>query len=151
MIYTQAYPDLEFVVQDASADMLAQGKRRTADDLQSRVTFQQHDYFTRQPINDASAFIIRQCLHNQTDEDIVKILRALIPAMEMCKPGTSLLINETILPEQGAIRKYDEHKLRQMDILMLVVLGAKQRTEKEFRVLIERADPRFEVSVTSQT
>jgi hypothetical protein len=83
-------------------------------------------------------------LHNQTDEGVLKILRALIPALKH-KPKIPVVINETILPERGAMGRAEEHDLRQMDLLMLVVLGAKQRTEKEFRTLVKEADPRFEV------
>ena len=83
-------------------------------------------------------------MHNQTDEGVLKILRALIPALKH-KPKIPVVINETILPERGAMGRAEEHDLRQMDLLMLVVLGAKQRTEKEFRTLVKEADPRFEV------
>ena len=127
--------------------MIANAQSRDLGDLSGRVTFQKHDFFELQPIQDASAYFIRQCLHNQTDEDAIKVLRALVPALEKCKPKTPLLINETILPERGDCGTVEEHDLRQMDMLMLVVLGAKQRTEREFRELIKKADPRFEVSI----
>lgn len=84
-------------------------------------------------------------MHNQNDEGFVKIMRGLIPALEQCRSGTPVLINETILPERGEMTPVEEHELRRMDLAMLVVLGAKQRTEKEFRELVKRADPRFEV------
>lgn len=126
--------------------MLAQAQSHAVNDLKGRVIFQQHDFFTPQPVHDASAFFICQCLHNQTDDGVVKILRALIPALERCKPKTPLLINETFLPERGVMGKVEEHALRQMDICMLVLLGAKQRTEKEWRTIIEQADSRLEVS-----
>ncbi|KAL8758327.1 MAG: hypothetical protein Q9199_001583 [Rusavskia elegans] len=137
------------VTQDVSADTLARAKCDSAlMGLSDRVTFQQHDFFTPQPIHDTGAFIIRQCLHNQNDEGVVKILRALVPAMERCRPGTPLLINETILPEFGQVSKSQEHAVRRMDLMMLVVLGAKQRTEKEWREIIKIADAKLQVSGT---
>lgn len=55
-----------------------------------------------------------------------------------------------VLPEAGAIPRFQEHSLRQFDLLMLVVLGAKQRSETEFRQLLKKADDRFEVVKVSR-
>ncbi|KAK9423457.1 putative S-adenosyl-L-methionine-dependent methyltransferase, partial [Seiridium unicorne] len=110
-----------------------------------RVTFQQHDFFSEQPITDASAFFLRQGLHNRNDADCVKIIRALVPALEKCKPGTPLLINDEVLPALNRVPKYKEHSLRHYDMCMVVIFGSKQRTEKEFEKLLKEADSRFEV------
>ncbi|KAF2259438.1 S-adenosyl-L-methionine-dependent methyltransferase [Lojkania enalia] len=139
------FPGLNFVVQDSSSKMLADGQARLTPDVVERVSFMQHDFFSEQPITDASAFFIRQCLHNWNDEDCVKIIRALVPALEKCKPGTPLLINDEILPMLNQKTKFEEHLLRQYDMCMFVVFGSKQRTEKEFEKLLKRADPRFKV------
>lgn len=88
---------------------------------------------------------IRQCVHNWPDVECIKILRAFIPALESCAPGTPLLINDTVLPRMGDKTRYEERLLRQLDVAMLVVINAKQRTEKEFRKLFKEADERFEV------
>jgi hypothetical protein len=114
--------------------------------LLSRVTFQQHDFFQPQPVYDASAFLLRQCLHNYADADCIKILRAVVPALEKCKPGTPLLINDVILPEAGTTTLYESNYLRKLDLTMLVCLGAKQRSEREFGELLKKADERFTVS-----
>lgn len=45
-----------------------------------------------------------------------------------------------------SLTKFEEHGLRQLDIAMLVVLGAKQRTAREFEQPLKRADERLEVS-----
>lgn len=126
--------------------MLAQGKPLLTDDLRGRVTYQQHNFFNPQPVHDASAFFIRQCVHNWPDQECIKILQAFIPALEKCKPGTPLLINDTVLPQLDHKTRYEERLLRQLDIAMLVVINAKQRTEKEFRALLHKADERFEVT-----
>ena len=143
--FTQNFPNLEIVVQDISPNMLAQGKTRDMADLNGRVTFMQHNFFEPQPVHDASAYFIRSCFHNQNDEACVKMLKALVPALEECPPGTPVLINDTILPERGSKTRHEEHELRQLDLAMFVILGAKQRTEKEFRALVSAADPRFRV------
>ncbi|CAI6331164.1 unnamed protein product [Periconia digitata] len=138
------FKSLRFVVQDISTEMLAQAQD-TIKDLDGRVTFQQHNFFDIQPVADADAFFLRQCLHNNTDEDCIKVIQAIIPALEKCKTGTPLLINDVIMPESGTTTRSEEYHLRQVDICMMVTLGAKQRTEKEFRDMVKKADPRLSV------
>lgn len=107
------------------------------------MKFMQHNFFSPQPIKGAGAYLLRQITHNWSDDDCVKILRAIVPALE---PGTSLLINDTIMPEHGSLSRYEERNLRQVDIMMFVALGAKQRTIENFRDLLHAADPRLKVS-----
>ncbi|MCJ1377214.1 hypothetical protein MMC17_000306 [Xylographa soralifera] len=140
------FPRLSFIVQDQSQAMIAQGVPLLTPDIKDRVSYQQHNFFEPQPIQNASAFFIRQCIHNWPDQECVKILRAFVPALETCKPGTPLLINDTVLPQLGEKTLYEERLLRQLDIAMLVVINAKQRTEKEFRALVRKADPRLEIA-----
>ncbi|KAL8729320.1 MAG: hypothetical protein Q9166_004817 [cf. Caloplaca sp. 2 TL-2023] len=143
------FPDLSFVVQDESPDMIAQGQPLLAktDDpsVRNRVSYMRHNFFQPQPVHDASAFFIRQCVHNWPDQECITILRQFIPALEASPPGTPLLINDTVLPKLNSRTRYEERLLRQLDIAMLVVINAKQRTEKEFRKLVKEADSRFEV------
>ena len=142
----QQFPELKFVVQDESKTMLAQGKSLLTPEVEGRVVHMQHNFFDPQPIYDASAFFIRQCVHNWPDQECIKIFRAFIPALEKCGPGTPLLINDTVLPKLGEKTRYEERLLRQLDIAMLVVVNAKQRSENEFRSVLKEADERFEVS-----
>ena len=125
--------------------MLFQSQGDAIQDLKGRITFQQHDFFEPQPIHVADAFLLRQCLHNYNDADCIKIIRAVIPALARCKKGTPFLINDVIMPRSGTTTRYEEHHLRQVDFCMLVALGAKQRTEQEFRDLLKEADPRLDI------
>jgi hypothetical protein len=50
------------------------------------------------------------------------------------------------MPESGTTTLFEEHHLRQVDMTMLVALGSKQRTEREFKTLLEEADKRLKVS-----
>lgn len=133
------------MVQDISQEMLAQSEEMVIQELEGRVTFQQHDFFDTQPVVDANAFFLRQCLHNNNDDNCVKIIRALVPALEKCGKDTPLLINDVIMPESGTMTRHEEHHLRQVDICMMVTLGAKQRTENEFENLLTQADPRLKI------
>jgi hypothetical protein len=139
------YPQLDFVVQDSNVDMLAEGEESLSNDLQSRVKYSQHSFFDPQPVKDVAAFLIRQCTHNWADKDVVKIFKAFVPGLENSSPNTPLLINDIIIPEPGVWPRHQERVVRQVDMVMLVNCGAKQRTEAEFRTLLKEADPRYEI------
>jgi ubiquinone/menaquinone biosynthesis C-methylase UbiE len=141
------FPTLHSIVQDISPIQISQSQSHLDPKVSSRISFVQHDFFSPQPVYapPPSAFLIRQVLHNYNDEDCIKILRNIVPAMERCAPGTPLLINDVVMPESGEVTKFEEHNQRQMDFCMLVIFGAKQRTVSEFSGLLKRADERLEV------
>jgi hypothetical protein len=111
----------------------------------------QYSFYEPQPVTDAGLFFLRQVIHNYPDEVCVKIFKSFVPALEKCAAGTSLLINDMVLPPPNTEPKVDEHHLRQIDIHMLNGYAAKQRTLDEFRQLLGEADPRFEVSIAIQS
>jgi len=139
------YPKLNFIVQDNNADMLAEGRDSLSGDLQGRVTYDQHSFFDPQPVKDAAAFLIRQCTHNWADQDVVAIFKAFVPGLEASSPNTPLLINDIIIPDPGAWPRHQERIVRQIDIIMLVNFGAKDRTKDEFETLLKEADARYEI------
>jgi hypothetical protein len=136
---------LNFVVQDSNADMLAEGRNSLTDELRGRVTYLQHSFFEPQPCKDAAAFLIRQCTHNWADRDVVTIFKSFVPGLEHSSPDTPLLINDIIIPEPGTWPRHQERVVRQVDMVMLVNCGAKQRTKAEFESLLKEADPRYEI------
>lgn len=133
------------VVQD-SLSMLAQASSNDISDLNGRVAFMQHSFFEPEPIAGAAAYLLRYVTHNWDDQDCIRIFKALVPALEQSAPQTPLLINDIVLPTAGETTLYQERRLRQVDIMMMVVLGAKQRTEADFRGLLKSADSRYRVS-----
>ncbi|KAH8727769.1 O-methyltransferase-domain-containing protein [Phaeosphaeriaceae sp. PMI808] len=141
----RSFPSLKFIVQDISAHMLPQSQD---EDISSRITFQTYDFFTPQPVHSASesiVFLLRQCLHNNNDDDAIKIIQQIVPALERSSRGTRLLINDVVLPDRDVVTRSEEHYLRQIDVCMMVTLGAKQRSESEWKKLIKAADERLEV------
>ncbi|KAI1178050.1 putative O-methyltransferase [Nemania sp. FL0916] len=139
------FPRLNFVVQDISSEMFAQADIRGLGD---HVTFQQHNFFDTQPVHDASAFILSQCIHNYDDRDAARIIRAVVPALERCGRGTPLLISDIVLPDttsSGTANRSEQHHARQIDLCMMLLQGAKERNAEEFRRIIKEADPRLEV------
>lgn len=132
-------------MQDSNADMLAEGRDSLSADLAGRVTYLQHSFFEPQPIKDAAAFLIRQCTHNWADHDVVTIFKSFVPGLENSSSDTPLLINDIIIPAPGTWARHQERVVRQVDMVMLVNCGAKQRTKAEFETLLKDADSRYEI------
>lgn len=111
-----------------------------------RVEFETHNYYDPQPRTDADAFILRRCLHNNSDSDCIRILRAVVPGLEAGGPTTRLLVIEKILPAWNAYSTRHKTKmLRREDIIMMISAGGKERTLEEFQALAAAADERFQV------
>jgi hypothetical protein len=143
----QEFPNLIFTVQDISHHQLSSAQTAEVGD---RVTFQQYDFFEPQPIRDAGIYLCRAIFHNHNDEDSIKMLRAIIPALEGRSDDPILLINEVIVPEyaEGAVTRSEENQHRQLDLLMLALFGAKERTEKDWESLLEKVDSRLKIVET---
>ncbi|KAF2681265.1 S-adenosyl-L-methionine-dependent methyltransferase [Lentithecium fluviatile CBS 122367] len=147
LLLAKEWPELSFVVQDSSPTLLSQGSLRLPPQYTSRFSFQEYDFFTPQLITQADLFFIRQCLHNWPDAACIKILRGFVLALENCKDGTPILINESILPRPGSgvISRSEERLMRQVDLSMLINVGARQRTEDDFHRLVKAADNRLDI------
>ncbi len=91
-----------------------------------------HDFFTPQPVRNARAYHLHSVLHDWGDDDCVRILEQLKPAI---KPGYSrVLINEIIVPSQGPT-----WPITSMDQLVFVLGAMRERTEAHWRSILERA------------
>lgn len=93
--------DLELNTQSAKHDIEQHG-------LQDRVQFQPHDFFQSQPSDlKPSAYLLSRVLHDWKDDDCVRILMNLLPAMK--KYGTKLLITDRVMPDNvGEMSAYKE-------------------------------------------
>lgn len=125
--------------------MLAEGRESLPESLSGRVSYLQHSFFEPQPTKDAAAFLIRQCTHNWADKDVVTIFKSFVPGLENSSADTPLLINDIIIPEPGVWPRHEERIVRQVDMVMLVSFGSKQRTRAEFEMLLKEADLRYEI------
>lgn len=92
-----------------------------------------HDFFTTEPIRAARAYFLHSILHGWGDEECLRILANLKPAL---KPGYSrVLFNEIVLSEE----KPTVHATS-MDMMMLAHCDpAYERTERAWRDLLDRA------------
>jgi len=134
-------PSVSFAVQDI---LIPPTLENTAN-----VEFRQHDFFQPQRSRpDAKAFLLRHVLHNYNDTDCIRILSALVPALEAQGASASpiLLINEGVVPEFGEWSARDLHlTIRRGDLCMMVTLSAQERTRKQFQTLLSAADPRLQI------
>ncbi|KAF2106335.1 O-methyltransferase-domain-containing protein [Lophiotrema nucula] len=143
------YPELRIINQDLPG-VIEDCKQAVAklplDDFESevfsRIDFEPHNFYDLQPESDADGYLLRQCLHNNSDTDCVKVLKALVPGL--LTPGARLLINETVLGEETAGSNQKAKRLHQKD-LMAMTIGAKERTRAEFLSLLKAADERYEI------
>ena len=91
-----------------------------------------HDFFTPQVVEHARAYYLHSVLHDWGDEDCLRILNALKPAL---KRGYSrILLNEIVVSEQRA-----SLSATSMDQLMLVLGAMRERTERQWRELLEKS------------
>lgn len=94
-------PDATFIVQDIDKNGLQQGRERLARadvSISQRVEFVEHDLFTPNPIT-ADVYMFRHVLHDWSDEDVVRIVENLVPAL---KNGARVLVSEGIMPSGKA-------------------------------------------------
>ena len=128
-------PDLRAVLVDQPA-VVAQAERRlAAEGVAGRCQLVGGDFFADVPAG-ADAYLLSRVLHDWTDDDARRVLATCRAAMG---PGSRLLVVEAILPERAA----DQPAVIRMDLYMLVLLGARERTQAQFRRLLAGAG--FEV------
>jgi hypothetical protein len=92
-----------------------------------RVTIVGGDFFAQVPRGDA--YVLSHILHDWDDERATAILRTIARAAE---PRARLLVVETVIPPGNA---YSFGKI--LDLEMLALAGGLERTEKEYRTLLE--------------
>lgn len=132
------YKNMKFVVQDLPKTIASAPELEG--DLKDRIKYQAHDFHTPQPVKGADVYFFRWILHNQADKYALNMLRQLIPAL---KKGSRVVINDHCLRGPGEENPWDEKIMRTMDLVMLTLLNAQERSEEEFRELFKEADKRF--------
>lgn len=101
-----------------------------------RFECEPHDFFTPQPIHGARAYSLHSILHDWSDEYGIKILENLKLAL---KPGYSrVLLNEIVLSEDKPTIAATS-----MDMMMLAHFAVRERTEEEWKTILEKAGLEF--------
>ena len=112
--------------------VVAQARSALTDStVRSRLEFVGGDFFDHVP-SGGDAYVLSRVLHDWDDYNAVRILQRCRAEMNQ---HAHLLIAETVLPRvaqdnPGAIR---------MDVLMLLLLRSRERTEQEFAALLDAA------------
>lgn len=101
----QQAPGLKLIVQDLPAPLK---KAAIPASVADRVELMAHDFFKPQPVQ-ADAYFFRQIFHDWSDSNVLKIIRAIVPAL---KPGARIIINEFIVPEPGTLPFAKEKRIR---------------------------------------
>ncbi|KAI4153245.1 MAG: hypothetical protein L6R39_001627 [Caloplaca ligustica] len=136
-------PQVTCVVQDSTEVVAQAQEKKLSAELQGRIKFQSHDFFSPQPIKDADVYLLRLILHDWSDKYAVMILRALIPAL---KPGARIVVNDRVIPALGEAHYLVEREGRDYDMYMLAFQNAKERTAGDWKTLFGLVDERLSVS-----
>ncbi|KAL8945938.1 MAG: hypothetical protein Q9222_007595, partial [Ikaeria aurantiellina] len=94
----RATSHIYFVVQD-QPDTVAQARKELPTDLETRVEFQEHDFFTPQPLRGKQVYLMRWILHDWSDGYCVRLLRNLVPALED-HPDSRIMVYEFLMPDK---------------------------------------------------
>lgn len=92
------------------------------------VEFQEHDFFTPQPIKGAKFYYLRHILHDWTDEDSVRILKNVVHALT---DESLIVIDEVVLPDMKL-----PWQCAFMDLTMSASLGGRERSRDEWETLL---------------
>ncbi|MDX6568943.1 MAG: hypothetical protein QOH15_1521 [Gaiellales bacterium] len=95
--------------------------------LAGRVSAEAGDFFEAVPPA-ADVYVLAQVLHDWSDHDCVRILEV---CRRASRSSTRLLVLEQVLPEGP-----EPNVAKLTDLNMLVLLGGRERTRREFEVLL---------------
>lgn len=94
-----------------------------------------HNFFEVQPVKGARFYYLRNVLHDWPDEKAIAILGHLRDALE---PGSSILIDEIVMPTVGA-----HWKATSLDLVIMALVGALERTLDDWHALLKAAGLRI--------
>ena len=102
----QRFPNLKCIVQDLPGTIAGCS---IPPELEGRLEYMAHDFFTEQPVKGAEIYFFRRIFHDWSDGYAARILRCLIGAL---KPGAKVLIQDMVVPEFGSSSLYDQRRQR---------------------------------------
>ncbi len=126
-----ATPGLSGVLLDRDAAIPAARDYLATAGLGDRTECLAGDFFAEVPAG-ADAYVLSRVIHDWDDAPAERILATCRHAMA---PGSRLVLVEALMPERAG----DHPAAIRMDLHMLLLLGARERTEAEFRLLLDRS------------
>ncbi|KAL8747775.1 MAG: hypothetical protein Q9190_000381 [Brigantiaea leucoxantha] len=140
----EAFPNLSFIIQDLPDTIESSRPDLSSlpDSIASRLTYQHHDFFTKQPLHDVDVFLLRMIIHDWPAAEAKSIIANIVESM---KPGGKLIIMDTVLPPPGSVPVVTEAVMRVRDLSMMQVHNSKEREMEEWVELLKGADEKLEV------
>ncbi|MGW7413719.1 methyltransferase [Streptomyces sp. NPDC054863] len=134
-----AHPGLTGVVHDTAEGLAEAPKTMARHGLEGRSSLIAGDFFQSVP-GGSDLYLIKSVLHDWTDDQAVTILSH---CREVLPPGGLVLIVEPVLPEvvdTGAEADVTDGGITYLsDLNMLVNVGGRERTRKDFEEVCRRA------------
>ncbi|KAL2789194.1 S-adenosyl-L-methionine-dependent methyltransferase [Aspergillus keveii] len=96
----------------------------------------EHDFLQVQPVKGARCYFLSNIMHDYPDSKAVLILQNIAAAMG---PDSVILVNDMVLPNSGA-----HWHVTQIDITMMTMLAALERTHQQWVELMEKAGLRIQ-------
>jgi O-methyltransferase/methyltransferase family protein len=127
----RATPELRGVLVDRPEAVERASARLAAAGLDARSECLVGDFFDS-VVPGADAYLLSRVIHDWDDADAQRLLTTCREAMPV---GARLILVEAIVPE----RAHDGPDAVRMDVHMLMLLGARERTEAQFRRLLAGA------------
>jgi hypothetical protein len=127
--------DLPHVVADAPALIKARG-------LTDRIAIESGSFFESVPAA-GGAYLLSHIIHDWSEAQCLTILGNCRRAMN---PNSRLLVIEMVLPTGNA-----PHPGKMLDMIMLTVAGGQERTEPEYRKLLEKTGFRLTQVVPTES
>ena len=103
---------------------------RDEEALGDRITFVAGSFFEEVPRGDV--YVVSGILHDWNDESATRILKTIHAA---APSGARLLALDSVVPPEN-----EPHGSKWLDLLMLVLAGGRERTDHDWRSLLEAAD-----------
>ncbi|KAK7519248.1 uncharacterized protein IWZ02DRAFT_288076 [Phyllosticta citriasiana] len=134
----QHFSHLSFVVQHVFIKQESRPGRQT--ELLQQTALRSPRLFHAPGARGNRRLFLKHCLHNSGDDDCVRILKAIAPALEKSRPETCLIIAENVLSEwdDASLSRQLKTELLQDDISMLLLFNAKKRTAAQYEALLSR-------------
>lgn len=126
----EAHPDMKGVLFDRPEALEGAPAKLAAHGLSERCDVVPGDFFQAVPAG-ADAYLLKQVIHDWSDEQSLRILESCRRAMT---DDARLLLVETVVPPPG-----EPHFAKLQDLEMMVVAEAQERTADEYARLLERA------------
>jgi hypothetical protein len=141
----QKHSFLRFQVQDFGDLAEESSVLQQSAGVSDRVQFCPHSFFEPQPetCRKAAVYFLRNIMHNWPDLYCRRILKPIVEAMGS---DSRLLICDIVLPEPNTMPKTQEAQVRALDIVMLSMFNAQERSYEDWQELFTNVDSRLRIT-----